>query len=170
MATIRTAADKITATVTAFGKLKESQFNEGSYQSVLFEAPELPEGKVWRSMTPDQAQSLNRGQTVYLVPTTNKQGKPSYDIELLPTIAPTAPAATAQAPTQGKPATQGTSLDAMTGEEKAAIASYITSVSALYAFCYQQAAHHLSPHGAPEPAIQAAASTTFIQAARKFSL
>jgi cell wall-associated NlpC family hydrolase len=170
MATIRTAADKIQATVSAFGKVKESQFNEGSYQSVLFEAPELPDGKVWRSMTPDQAQSLNRGQTVYLVPTTNKQGKPSYDIELLPTIAPTAPAATTQAPTQGKPATQGTSLDAMTGEDKQAIASYITSVSALYAFCYQQAAHHLSPHGAPEPAIQAAASTTFIQAARKFSL
>ncbi len=176
MATIRTAADKIAATVAAFGKLKESQFNEGSYQSVLFEGEGLPDGKVWRSMTPDQAQSLNRGQTVYLVPTTNKQGKPSYDIELIAPTAPaataptTAPAATAQAPTQGKPTSQGTSLDAMAPEEKAAIASYITSISALYAYCYQQAAHHLSPHGAPEPAIQAAASTTFIQASRKFSL
>jgi hypothetical protein len=167
MPTIRTAADKITATVTAFGKVKESQFNEGSYQSVLFESPALPDGKVWRSMDPDQAQGFTRGQQVYLVPTTNKQGKPSYDIEL---IAPTAPAATPQAPTQGKPASQGTSLDAMAPEEKAQIASYITSISALYAYCYQQAAHHLSPHGAPEPAIQAAASTTFIQASRKFSL
>jgi hypothetical protein len=58
----------------------------------------------------------------------------------------------------------------MTGEEKAAISAYISSVSALYAYCYQQAAHHLAPHGAPDAAIQAAASTTFIQASRKFSL
>jgi hypothetical protein len=162
MATIRTAADKITATVSAFGKVKESQFNEGSYQSVLFEAPELPEGKVWRSMDPDQAQQFTRGQTVYLVPTTNTKGKPSYDIELIAT----APAATTQAPSQGKPA----SLDAMAPEDKQAIASYITSISALYSYCYQQAAHHMAPHGAPDAAIQAAASTTFIQAARKFSL
>jgi hypothetical protein len=173
MATIRAAPDKIAATVAGFGKVKESQFNEGSYQSVLFEGEGLPEGKVWRSMDPDQAQGFNRGQTVYLVPTTNKKGQPSYDIELLPATAPTAPTAptaTPQAPSQGKPASQGTSLDAMAPEEKQAIASYITSISALYAYCYQQAAHHLSPHGAPEPAIQAAASTTFIQAARKFSL
>jgi hypothetical protein len=105
MPTIRTAADKITATVSAFGKVKESQFNEGSYQSVLFEGEGLPEGKVWRAMTPDQAQGFTRGQAVYLVPTTNKQGKPSYDIELIaPATAPTAPAtapqATAQAPSQ----------------------------------------------------------------------
>ena len=166
MPTIRTAADKITATVTAFGKLKESQFNDSVYQSVLFEGEGLPDGKLWRSMDPDQAQQFTRGQTVYLVPTTNTKGKPSYDIELIAT----APTATPQAPSQGKPASQGTSLDAMTGEEKAQIASYITSVSALYAFCYQQAAHHLSPHGAPDAAIQAAASTTFIQASRKFSL
>jgi hypothetical protein len=168
MATIRTAADKITATVSGFGKLKESQFNDSVYQSVLFESPSLPEGKVWRSMTPDQAKSFTRGQSVYLVPTTNKQGKPSYDIELIaPTAPATTPQATAQAPShQAKPA----SLDAMTGEEKAEIAAYITSVSALYAFCYQQASHHLAPHGAPLEAVQAAASTTFIQASRKFSL
>jgi hypothetical protein len=167
MATIRTAADKITATVSAFGKVKESQFNEGSYQSVLFEGEGLPEGKVWRAMTPDQAQGFTKGQAVFLVPTTNKKGQPSYDIELIaPTATPATPQATAQAPSQSKPA----SLDAMAPEDKQAIASYITSISALYAYCYQQAAHHLAPHGAPEPAIQAAASTTFIQAARKFSL
>jgi hypothetical protein len=177
MATIRTAADKIQATVSAFGKLKESQFNDSVYQSVLFEGQGLPEGKLWRAMTPDQAQGFTRGQAVYLVPTTNKQGKPSYDIELIaPAPAPTAPAATpqatAQAPSQATShqAPANARLDAMTGEEKQAIAAYITSVSALYAYCYQQAAHHLAPHGAPEPAIQAAASTTFIQASRKFSL
>jgi hypothetical protein len=112
MATIRAATDKIQATVAGFGKLKESQFNDSVYQSVLFEGGGLPEGKVWRSMTPDQAQGFTRGQAVYLVPTTNKKGQPSYDIELI-APAPTAPAATTQAPTQGKPATQGTSLDAL---------------------------------------------------------
>jgi hypothetical protein len=104
MATIRTASDKIAATVAGFGKVKESQFNESSYQSVLFESPELPEGKVWRAMTPDQAQGFTRGQSVFLVPTTNKKGQASYDIELLPTTtAPTAPA-TAQAPSHQAPA------------------------------------------------------------------
>ncbi len=166
MATIRAATDKIQATVSGFGKLKPSQFNESSFQSVLFEGEGLPEGKVWRAMTPDQAQGFTRGQAVFLVPTTNKKGQPSYDIELIAPATTATPQATAQAPSQSKPA----SLDAMTGEEKAQIASYITSISALYAYCYQQAAHHLAPHGAPEPAIQAAASTTFIQASRKFSL
>jgi hypothetical protein len=109
MATIRTAADKIQATVSAFGKLKESQFNDSVYQSVLFEGQGLPEGKLWRAMTPDQAQSFTRGQTVYLVPTTNKKGQASYDIELIaPATAPTAPAtapqATAQAPSHQAPA------------------------------------------------------------------
>jgi hypothetical protein len=176
MATIRAATDKIAATVAGFGKVKPSQFNDSNFQSVLFEGEGLPEGKVWRSMDPDQAQGFTRGQTVYLVPTTNKKGQASYDIELLPTTAPTAPAATpqstAQAPSQATShqAPANARLDAMTGEEKQAIAAYITSVSALYAYCYQQAAHHLAPHGAPEPAIQAAASTTFIQASRKFSL
>jgi hypothetical protein len=104
MATIRTAADKITATVAGFGKLKESQFNEGSYQSVLFEGEGLPDGKLWRAMDPDQAQSFTRGQTVYLVPTTNTKGKPSYDIELIaPATAPTTPA-TAQGTSHQAPA------------------------------------------------------------------
>jgi hypothetical protein len=109
MATIRAASDKITATVAGFGKLKPSQFNESSFQSVLFEGQGLPDGKVWRAMTPDQAQQFTRGQAVFLVPTTNKKGQASYDIELIaPATAPTAPAttpqATAQAPSHQAPA------------------------------------------------------------------
>lgn len=108
MATIRTAADKIAATVTGFSQVKQSQFNDSCFQSVLFEGDGLPDGKVWRSMTPDQAQSLTRGQTVYLVPTTNKKGQPSYDIELIattqaPTTAP-APAGGHQAPANARAA------------------------------------------------------------------
>jgi hypothetical protein len=50
MPTIRTATDRILATVAAFGHVKDG--NYGPYQSVLFESPDLPEGKVWRSMKP----------------------------------------------------------------------------------------------------------------------
>jgi len=104
-------------------------------------------------MTPEQAQGFTRGEQVYLVPTTNAKGKPSYDIELLPTTAP------ATAPTAAIP-----------DDQKRAIAGYITDLAALYAYCDQQAAHQLAPRGAPEPASQGAASTLFIAASRKFSL
>jgi hypothetical protein len=99
MATIRSASNKILATVAAFSQIKKSQFNDNHYQSVLFEGEGLPNGKVWRSMTPDQAQSFDRDQQVYLVPTTNTKGQPSYDIELIET--PTAPT---QAPSHQAPA------------------------------------------------------------------
>ena len=55
-------------------------------------------------MTPDQAQGFNRGQTVYLVPTTNKKGQPSYDIELIAPAPAATPQATAQAPSHQAPA------------------------------------------------------------------
>jgi hypothetical protein len=158
-----------TATVEVIGKPKTSKY-EGKppYRPVLFN---LADGsQVWKSYSEGapELEWLTTGETYQATIA-------GEEVTLIaPATAPTAPTATpqatAQAPSQGKPASQGTSLDAMTGEEKAQIASYITSVSALYAYCYQQAAHHLSPHGAPEPAIQAAASTTFIQASRKFSL
>jgi hypothetical protein len=145
-----------TATVEVIGKPKPSKFaDKPPYRPVLFN---LADGsQVWKSYTEGspELEWLNTGETY----------QAAIAGEEVTLIAPTAPA-TAQAPTQGKPA----SLDTMTGEDKQAIASYITSISALYAFCYQQAQHHLAPHQAPPEAVQSAASTTFIQAARKFSL
>ena len=162
MATIRAASDRIQATVAAFSQVKESQFNDSVFQSVLFESDQLPDGKLWRSMTPEQAQGFTRGEQVYLVPTTNAKGKPSYDIELITPAAAQVPA-TAPAPAQAPTA-------AIPDEQKRAIADYVTDLAALYSYCYQQATHQLAPHGAPEPAIQGAASTLFIAASRKFSL
>ncbi|MFM7324430.1 MAG: hypothetical protein ACKO4L_05795, partial [Nodosilinea sp.] len=130
MATIRTAADRISAQVTGFSQVKQSQFNDSCFQSVLFEGDGLPDGKIWRSMSPEQAQGFTRGEQVYLVPTTNAKGKPSYDIELLPTTAP------ATAPTAAIP-----------DDQKRAIADYVTDLAALYSYCYQQASHQLAPHG-----------------------
>lgn len=154
-----------TATVEVIGKPKPSKFaDKAPYRPVLFN---LADGsQVWKSYTEGSAELawLTTGETYQATIA-------GEEVTLIaPATAPTAPAttpqATAQAPSQAKPA----SLDAMAPEDKQAIASYITSISALYSYCYQQAAHHLAPHGAPLEAVQAAASTTFIQAARKFSL
>jgi hypothetical protein len=148
MATIRTAADKVPATVGGFTKVKTNEF--GDYQSVLFEGQGVPDGKVWRSMPPDQAKQFTRGQAVYLVPTTNKQGKPSWDIELMEGGAAPAPVAT--------PAVS----------QAQEIGEYLDRMAALYAACYRRAATNLD--GAPDAAVQAAASTVFISAQRKFGL
>jgi hypothetical protein len=150
-----------TATVEVIGKPKPSKFaDKAPYRPVLFN---LADGsQVWKSYTEGSA------ELAWL--TTGETYQATIAGEEVTLIAPATPQAPSQAPSQAKPASQGTSLDAMAPEDKQAIASYITSISALYAYCYQQAAHHLGPHGAPEPAIQAAASTTFIQASRKFSL
>lgn len=158
MATIRTASDRITATVSAHGHIKQGQY--GEYQSVLFESPNLPDGKVWRAMEPDQAQQFYRGQQVHLVPTTNKQGKPSWDIEILdtPTAAPTAAPRPTAAPQSAIP-----------DSKKPEIAQYATDMAKLYAYCYSQASAAM-PDSAPLEAIQAAASSVFIQTSRKFSL
>jgi hypothetical protein len=146
MATIRTAADKVPATVAGFGKVKTNEF--GDYQSVLFEGDRLPDGKVWRSMPPDQAKQFTRGQQVHLVPTKNKQGKDSWDIELLEGGA--APVATPAVP------------------QAQAIGEYLDRMTGLYAAAYRRAAAAMD--GAPPEAIQAAASSAYIAAQRKFSL
>lgn len=159
MATIRTAADKIPATVVGFGKLKDGQY--GPYQSVLFEGDRLPEGKVWRSMEPEQAKQFTRGQRVMLVPTKNKQGKDSWDIELLGDIAPSTPShppTRAAAPPAGE----------LTPEQKRAIAAYITARAPLLTYCYQQSAAAM-PDGS-EVAIATGAAALFEQACRRFDL
>ena len=159
MPTIRTASDRILATVAAIGKVKEGDY--GPYQSILFEAPQLPDGKVWRSMNPEQAAAFTRGQQAYLVPTTNKAGKPSWDIELLGDTPP-------QPPPQ--PAAAATGGPTIPDDRKRAIASYISDLAPLYGYCYQQAHSQLEPHGASQDAVQAAASALFDSAVRRFSL
>lgn len=170
MATIRTAADRVTATVAAHGHVKQGQY--GEYQSVLFEGPGLPEGKIWRAMDPDQAQQFYRGQQVFLVPTTNKNGKPSWDIEILDQQQPAPQTQQQPAPMATAPTTAPTAGPAPTipDDRKRAIAQYLQDLAALYAYSYSTAKHQLEPHEAPAEAVQAAASTLFIAASRKFNL
>ncbi|PSN13958.1 hypothetical protein C7293_13780 [filamentous cyanobacterium CCT1] len=145
MAIIRTASDRILATVAGFTRVKTNEF--GEYQSVLFEAAQLPEGKVWRSMEPEQAKQFRRGQRVHLVPTTNKKGRDSWDIELLSDAPATAPSA----PVAGQPP-----ADAMAAAKRA-IAADVATMADLYGFCYAEAKRVLEPQGATNEGIQGCA-------------
>ena len=155
MPTIRTAADRILATVAAIGKPKDGDY--GPYQSVLFEAPQLPDGKVWRSMNPEQAAQFTRGQQAYLVPTTNKAGKPSYDIELL-----------GDTPPQPPPQPAAAATGELTPDQKRAIAGYVQSMAPLLTYCHQQATAAMP--GASDAAIAAGAASLFSAACRRFQL
>ena len=163
MPTFRTAADRILATVAAIGSPKQGEY--GPYQSVLFEAPQLPEGKVWRSMEPEQAQQFTRGQQAYLVPTTNKRGKPSWDIELLADTTPQAqPVAVAPVATPAAAPPAGE----LTPDQKRAIAAYIETRAPLLRFCHQQASAAMS--GCSDAAIAAGAAALFEAACRRFAV
>ena len=157
------AATLLTATVETIGKPKTSKYEgKPDYRPVAFKLPDGSE--VWRNYnvgSPELAW-LQRGQAYQVV----------VDGD---TVTPVQPEQATSQP-QAQPSQPATSyqpsprLDQMAREEKAEIISYITSLAGLYAYAYQQAQATLTPHGAPLEAIQAAASTTFIQAARRFQL
>jgi hypothetical protein len=157
------AATLLTATVETIGHPKASKYEgKPDYRPVAFKLPDGSE--VWRNYkvgAPELAW-LQRGQAYQVV----------VDGD---TVTPVQPEQATSQP-QAQPSQPATSyqpsprLDQMAKEEKAEIISYITSLAGLYAYAYQQAQATLTPHGAPLEAIQAAASTTFIQAAKRFQL
>jgi hypothetical protein len=157
------AASLLTATVETIGRPKASKYEgKPDYRPVAFKLPDGSE--VWRNYNvgaPELAW-LQRGQAYQVV----------VDGD---TVTPVQPEQATSQP-QAQPSQPATSyqpsprLDQMAKEEKAEIISYITSLAGLYAYAYQQAQATLTPHGAPLEAIQAAASTTFIQAAKRFQL
>ena len=160
------AATLLTATVETIGRAKASKYEgKPDYRPVAFKLPDGSE--VWRNYNvgaPELAW-LQRGQAYQVV----------LDGDSVTPVQPEQ--ATSQPEAQpSQPATvaggyqPSPRLDQMAKEEKAEIISYITSLAGLYAYAYQQAQATLTPHGAPLEAIQAAASTTFIQAARRFQL
>jgi hypothetical protein len=157
------AASLLTATVETIGRPKASKYEgKPDYRPVAFKLPDGSE--VWRNYNvgaPELAW-LQRGQAYQVVVDGDS-------------VTPVQPEQATSQP-QAQPSQPATSyqpsprLDQMAKEEKAEIISYITSLAGLYAYAYQQAQATLTPHGAPLEAIQAAASTTFIQAAKRFQL
>ena len=148
------AAAKIPATVAVISKLQTNEY--GDYRSVLFESAALEGGKLWRKMPPEQAERFQRGDAVNLIPT-NKKGKPGWDIERLGS----APAAASH---QAVPPT----ADVAQVSQAQAIAEYMDKMAGLYAAAYRRAAAAMD--GAPDDAIQAAASSVFIATKDKFML
>lgn len=150
------AAQKIPATVGAISKLQSNEY--GDYRSVLFEGAGLEGGKLWRKMPPEQADRFQRGDQVNLIPT-SKKGKPGWDIERLNGAAPTAPPQS-----QAVPPT----ADVAQVSQAQAIAEYMDKMAGLYAAAYRRAAAAMD--GAPDDAIQVAASSVFIATKDKFML
>ncbi|MGB3615854.1 MAG: hypothetical protein WBA10_18805, partial [Elainellaceae cyanobacterium] len=110
------------------------------------------------AMDPEQATQFNRGQQVYLIPTTNKKGKPSWDIELLD-----APAAVPTTASQ-----QFTDPAPLTPQQKQAIAEYISGQADLLAYCWKVVEEKLA--GKAEESHRCAVSSLYIAASRKFNL
>ncbi len=142
-----------TATLETVGRPKPSKYEgKPDYRPCLFV---LPDGSQrWKSYNEGSPELdwLQRGQTYQATLTGD-------DLTIIqPTDAPAPPTA----PT----ATGGTIPDS----KKPQIAAYATDMAKLYAYCYSQAKATMEPHEAPLEAVQAAASSVFIAASRKFNL
>ena len=136
-----------TCTLETIGRPKPSKYEgKPDYRPCLFK---LADGsQKWKSYNEGSAELtwLKQGQTY--------QAAIAADGEMT-LIQPAGPAAPATVATPAVPQAQ-------------AIGEYLDKMAALYAACYRRAATNLD--GAPDAAIQAAASTVFISAQRKFSL
>jgi len=117
-----------------------------------------PEGEVLAIWRPDQDATLSQLRSGAVV-TLAKDSKGKISLIDSPTEATPAAAETLN---PDKPA------PTMTNAQKKEIAGYIEDMASLYAFCYSQAGAKLPD--APEPAIQACASSLFIASQRRFNL
>ena len=148
-------------TLETVGRPKPSKYEgKPDYRPVLFV---LPDGSQrWKSYNEGapELEWLRKGQTYQAtlsgddLTIIQPQGQPTTQAQ-----APQPQAAPAAGPAPTIP-------DA----RKREIAAYIGDLAPLYAYCYSTAKHQLEPHEAPLEAVQAAASTLFIAASRKFGL
>ena len=162
-----------TATLTSvtcetIGKPKPSKYEgKPDYRPCLFV---LPDGSQrWKSYNEGSPELdwLKKGQTYQATLTgedltiIQPQGQPAPQHQTAPM--------TTTAPTMAPTAAPG-SAPTIPDDRKRQIAQYLQDLAALYAYSYSTAKHQLEPHEAPAEAIQGAATTLFIQAARKFNL
>ena len=150
-----------TITCETIGRPKASRYEgKPDYRPVLFV---LPDGSQrWKSYNDGspELEWIRKGQTYQAVISGDEM------TIIQPEGQPAPPAAQSQvAPTTAPTAAPGT----IPNDKKPEIAAYATDMAKLYAYCYSQAIAAM-PESAPMDAIQAAASSVFIQASRKFSL
>lgn len=134
----------------------EKEGNYGPYRSVLFKNGDE---KIWQSFDPgaEELQVLKRGAKVQLVPRgESKAGKTQYNIVLMG--APTAPA-------------QAIASSAiMDDDQKRSAAAYVEQMAKLYRYCFEQAQIALTGATENPETVQAAASTLFVAAQRRFGI
>ncbi len=144
-----------TITCETIGRPKPSKYEgKPDYRPVLFA---LPDGSQrWKSYNEGSPELdwLKKGQTYQATLTGDDLTiiQPQGQTEPQHQAAPAGPAPT------------------IPDDRKRQIAQYLQDLAALYAYSYSTAKHQLEPHEAPAEAIQGAATTLFIQAARKFNL
>ena len=152
-----------TITCETIGKPKPSRFEgKPDYRPVLFA---LPDGSQrWKSYNEGSPELdwLRKGQTY-------QAALAGEDLTIIQPEGTTAPMAPQHQPAPMAPAPAGPA-PTIPDDRKRAIAQYLQDLAALYAYSYSTAKHQLEPHEAPAEAIQGAATTLFIQAARKFNL
>lgn len=162
--------------------MQEKQGEYGSYQSVLFESPDLQDGKLWRAMNPGEAQQLHKGQSVELTPTKTSKGKDGWNIR--PLDEPTQSQQAIPTPRPQNPTTQPQSTGLLVqqsqlsepsasptiADKREQIESYAFSMANLHAVCYQAAEQAYAGQNAPDEVIRAATSSVFIATERRFRL
>jgi hypothetical protein len=161
-------ASLTTITCETIGKPKPSKYEgKPDYRPVLFV---LPDGSQrWKSYNEGSPELdwLRKGESYQATLTGDDltiiqpQGQPAPQHQTAPM--------TTTAPTMAPTAAPG-SAPTIPDDRKRQIAQYLQDLAALYAYSYSTAKHQLEPHDAPAEAIQGAATTLFIQAARKFNL
>lgn len=157
-----------TITCETIGKPKPSKYEgKPDYRPVLFV---LPDGSQrWKSYNEGSPELdwLRKGESYQATLTGDDltiiqpqwQPAPQHQTAPMTTTAPTMAPTAAPGPAPTIP-----------DDRKRQIAQYLQDLAALYAYSYSTAKHQLEPHDAPAEAIQGAATTLFIQAARKFNL
>lgn len=149
-----------TVTLETIGRPKASKYEgKPDYRPCLFV---LPDGtQKWKSYNEGATELgwLTKGQTY--------QAAIAADGEMT-LLQPAAPAADTPPAAAATPAAP--QAHTIADDQKRAIAAYVGDLAPLYAYCYQQARQQLEPHEAPAAAVQAAASSLFIAASRKFGL
>jgi len=139
----------ITATLTSAPR--EVQTKYGARTVADLRLPDGSEDALWRPGGDAHLLSYRQGSTVQI--TRDHKGKLSL-VDTAKDQAPATAAAPVNAPQPGQ----------LEGQDKAAIAHYVTEMAALYAYCYGEAAKQLAQHEPPEQAIRGAAKAIRVRA------
>lgn len=137
----------------------EKPGNFGPYLATVFESAELPDGRIWKNLKPDEAAMLKKGMKVQLTQT-QRNGRDTYDVIL------------DDSPVSDRPAPATTTAPAtLPADLKKEIAGYSKEMINLYSFLWRESKAALESQGCQDAeTIRTCTSSTFIAVQRKFNL